>query len=315
MIPEWMHGAPMLAEEFQEKRVTYPIIAEDKLDGLRCLFVNGQGYTRQRFITYDSFAPFARALYEVTGPEVFVDTELAASNFNETVKLLKRKKDLNFEAIKTNVVCHVFDVVTPHTINKITYAARRREVKRLITELHQRELDVRFEMTKAVTLKSAEDVPGAFQSALDRGVEGLILKPLDAVYKTVATRHPKGTRCYNFMKLKPWVDIIVTVTGVLPGEGLCPVCSTKKATGSKLGCSRCKGTGEIVKEGVLGALVCKTEDGSTLKVGSGFTAEQRLAMWKDRARLVGRKLDLVVQDDANDIVGRHPVFKRWRDDR
>jgi len=70
---------------------------------------------------------------------------------------------------------------------------------------------------------------------------------------------------------------------------------------------------EINKDGLpkdsLGSLLCKSGDGSTFSVGSGFTADQRQQLWKDKEALTGKKVKVQYQHlTSGKKVPRFPIF-------
>jgi DNA ligase-1 len=85
----------------------------------------------------------------------------------------------------------------------------------------------------------------ALMEELDRvvraGGEGLMLHRDQSLYRPV--------RSADLLKLKPWQDAEARVIGYLPGHGRL--------------------------EGMLGALVVETADGQRLRLGTGFTDEER----------------------------------------
>jgi ATP-dependent DNA ligase len=297
----------MLAHEFEAHRVRYPVAVEEKLDGFRCAFVGGAGYTRNGK-SYESFEPFARVLAPLVGRGVHVDCELMARNWNETSKLLKRIKDVDVVRIRREVTCFVFDIFSEGDIGRWPYEKRRAEVVALAREAQKSGL--RFEETEARLAHDEDEIREALEAAIRRGREGVMIKALDGVYQV--------KRSHAWMKLKPFKDVTLTIIGAECGRGLCPDCATVKAKaagGKTAGCRTCAGTGEIEKSDLLGALVCENSGGETVKVGGGFSADQRIDFWRDRKALVGQKIDVKVQaDQGNEIVARHPVWMRFRED-
>ena len=82
---------------------------------------------------------------------------------------------------------------------------------------------------------------------------------------------------------------------------------------------RSKVKANLVPTGKLGALVLtqyhddmKTRLLHTFEVGSGFTDEQRIALWQDRKRLKGRLVTVEYREMTKDNVPRFPVFKGFR---
>ena len=77
-----------------------------------------------------------------------------------------------------------------------------------------------------------------------------------------------------------------------------------------------EGTGR--NKGKLGALVCKYYD-NTVKVGSGFSDEERLNLWKDRDELVGKIIIYPLQSSHRTVKRsglkslQFPTFGGFRD--
>jgi DNA ligase-1 len=62
-------------------------------------------------------------------------------------------------------------------------------------------------------------------------------------------------------------------------------------------------------KGSLGAFRCISNDGTVFNVGTGFTYDQRVSLWKDREELVGKKLKVKYQSlTQGKGVPRFPVF-------
>lgn len=68
--------------------------------------------------------------------------------------------------------------------------------------------------------------------------------------------------------------------------------------------------------GTLGALIVRLPefDDATLKVGGGFTAAHRQAIWDDQAGWMGANITLKYQPSGMKDLPRFPVFKGWRKD-
>jgi len=67
--------------------------------------------------------------------------------------------------------------------------------------------------------------------------------------------------------------------------------------------------------GLLGGLVCGIGDAEIVRVGSGFTLEDRKALWKVRTGLVGQVCEIAYERRAAAGSLLFPRFMRWRDDK
>jgi DNA ligase-1 len=123
------------------------------------------------------------------------------------------------------------------------------------------------------------------RDAIDNGYEGIMIKDPDAPYEC--------KRSTAWLKLKPFIEVSLTVTAVE------------------------EGTGRNV--GKLGALVCEGIDdgkGISVNVGSGFTDANRDDYWTSREEVVGKvvevRADAITQNQDGSYSLRFPRFIRFR---
>jgi DNA ligase-1 len=125
------------------------------------------------------------------------------------------------------------------------------------------------------------------KAMIAEGYEGVMVKDPDAVYEC--------KRSVAWLKIKPFIEVSLTVTGVE------------------------EGTGRNV--GKLGAIVCEgVDDGKRIvvNVGSGFTDEQRAEYWAAKDALVAQVVEVRAdatsqsQDSEDTYSLRFPRFLRFR---
>jgi DNA ligase-1 len=121
--------------------------------------------------------------------------------------------------------------------------------------------------------------------AVAGGYEGIMIKDPAAGYKC--------KRSVAWLKLKPFIEVSLTVVAVE------------------------EGTGKNV--GRLGALVCEgIDDGRRIvvNVGSGFTDDQRIDYWNNREKVVRKvsevRADAITQNQDGTYSLRFPRFLRFR---
>lgn len=121
--------------------------------------------------------------------------------------------------------------------------------------------------------------------AIAGGYEGIMLKDIEAGYKC--------KRSVAWLKLKPFIEVSLTVSAVE------------------------EGTGKNV--GRLGALVCEGEDDGkniTVNVGSGFTDADRDSFWSERDSIIGHmvevRADAITQNQDGTYSLRFPRFLHFR---
>jgi DNA ligase-1 len=121
--------------------------------------------------------------------------------------------------------------------------------------------------------------------AVAGGYEGIMIKDPEAGYEC--------KRSVAWLKLKPFIEVSLTVTGFE------------------------EGTGRNV--GKLGALVCEGEDDGkriNVNVGSGFTDSDRDIFWNNADSVIGDivevRADAVTQNQDGTYSLRFPRFLRFR---
>ena len=69
----------------------------------------------------------------------------------------------------------------------------------------------------------------------------------------------------------------------------------------------------------LGALICEYKNGNTVKVGSGFSYEQRLEFWTNKDKYIGSIVEISYFEETSNANGelslRFPTFKDIRTDK
>ena len=124
------------------------------------------------------------------------------------------------------------------------------------------------------------------EEALKQGYEGLMIKPIKAFYE--------NKRGSAWLKVKPLIEVTLTVVGINEGEG--------KA------------------KGMVGGIVCGGEDDGKfykVNVGTGLSDKQRKEFWKQKDELIGQLIeiqaDMATQNQKGDTWSlRFPRFKTFR---
>jgi ATP-dependent DNA ligase len=142
---------------------------------------------------------------------------------------------------------------------------------------------------KHVVVENETQLKEAFQTWMDEGYEGVMLKKLDAPYSF--------KRSDNMLKLKP----CVTYEGVIVGHH--------------------EGRRGTKREGLFGGFEVMLHNGIVTRVGSGFNDSIKAEVELNGAEsYVGKVLEIEAQPDPLTVDGltkdgkaRFPVFVRFRD--
>ncbi|MFY9179447.1 MAG: DNA ligase [Venatoribacter sp.] len=132
-----------------------------------------------------------------------------------------------------------------------------------------------LEIVKQESISSHAELERKLQAITTAGAEGLMLRRIDAPYR--------GGRSDDLLKLKLWLDAEATVLSYIEGKGK--------------------------YQGRLGSLVAKLDDGRTIRIGTGFSDEERLHPPQVGSRVTFRYLGL-----TSTGLPRFPVYWRQRND-
>lgn len=285
-----MNLRPMLAAKTPEDLdvLSFPLLASPKLDGIRCLIVNGTPVSRTLKPIPNHHVRFMLSLpqYEGFDGELVVGPATAKDCFSRTTSgVMSRDYPIDFRF-------YVFDrwdsdlpfnmrlpTLTQHTDNICTHAHR--------------------------TIHSLADLEAYEQEVLDEGYEGLILRDPRGKYKFGrSTLREKG-----MIKLKRFLDAEATVIGV---EEL--MSNQNEAELDERGYTKRSSHQENkVPMNTLGALVCRTPEGVEFNIGTGFDAASREVLWRLRGALPGRTVKYKYFPVGIKEKPRHPVFLGFRD--
>lgn len=289
---------PMLAAKAPEDldRLRYPLLASPKLDGLRCLVIDGVAVSRslKRIRNRHIQALLGDPRFNGLDGELIVGSPTAPDCYRRTdsaVMSADGEPDFRF---------YVFDDWSSHE----PFATRRL----IVSERCNNELLIAHEHTAIHDSKYLETYEA---NILAQGYEGLILRDMNAPYKFGRST----TKQQWMLKLKRFVDGEAVVVGVEELQR-----NYNEATLDERGYTKRSSHQENkCGAGVLGALVCvqyldnPPQDLPEFNIGTGFDAVTRESLWTIRSNLPGRivkykSFPVGVKDKP-----RHPVFLGFRD--
>ena len=281
----------MLANKFKGE-IEKPMQVTLKLDGIRCtalinednniefLSRQGKNITGLNQIT-NALKQMNLQGYMLDGELIRINKENISSdeNFKLTTSIVSSKDD-----DKTDLEYVIFDLLPLHDYKRQEcdwiYAKRKKALNQLIKD---------NEFIRKVPMYTITDSIDKVQELLkmveEQGQEGLMLNSLTGLYKF-------GKRSNDLLKVKQFNSCDIFCTGVEEGEG-------KYA-------------------GTLGKIVCDYK-GYQLRVGSGFTDEERDYFWKHKSEIVNRIVEIKYFEESSDkdenLSLRFPVFVQVRNDK
>ncbi len=287
----------MAANEAKMDKLKFPYLVDPKMDGMRMVFFiyddhemimsrGGKEYPQLSFIAEELRRGYGTGVY---------DGEMLAANWNETIHLVKKSVEKMSDEDKVKrekeLFFHCFDYLPIECANSMEW--KKPLVERRVILLKKDEEAKKKDLLKALGRTNVKIVPqfvinnedelnDLYEKFLEQGFEGAMLKDPKGPYV------PK--RKDYWLKLKPMKTIDGEITEVVMG--------TSPRT-----------------KGILGKFMILLENGETTGCGSGFTLAQRAEYWKKRKSLIGKWIEMKVQDDPQKVAkARFPIFMKIRED-
>lgn len=274
---EFMSGKKMLSEKLDGTRVLSILYPDGTVDQFSR---NGKELLNFSVIK-EQLSVIAKKLKK----PIVLDGEVMSSSFQALMTQLYRKEDV--QTNDSNL--HIFDMLTLEEFksgySQTIQAIRTTDLEDLIVEDLP---NIKIVSNKYVDLSTEQgkvEFDVFYKQCVENGLEGIMIKDPDAPYECKRTS--------SWLKLKPQCTIDLTVLDLEEGND--------KYTGK------------------LGAMICQgEEDGKfvDVRVGSGFSDEQRELYWNNKEDVIGKvveiKYDVVTQNQNGGYSLRFPVFIRLR---
>ena len=283
---------PLLACEVPPEQVKFPVYVSTKIDGIRCLIINGVAYSRSLKPIRNKYIQSIIGKQEYNG----LDGELIVGNVYDKDVFQKTTSGVMSEKGEPTFTFYVFD---DFTNNEVDYSKR-------LERLLERNL---YGKDGIVTLHqelytSKEQVDKLLQRELELGGEGLILRSPIGKYK-YGRSTPKEQLS---VKLKFFQQNEFEVIGFTERMH-----NANQAKINELGLQeRSNHKDNLIPMNTLGSLILKYGD-DTFNVGTGFTDEQRLEIWNSRDKYLGKLASVRYMSVGLKERPRIPSFIGWRD--
>lgn len=239
-----------------------------KLNGNRCTYYNGEFYTRQnkKYIGLDHIK---NNIEKIPNADNYVfDGELIYKNkegLSDSSAFQKGTGIANNKSeSKTELKLVLFDVLTREEFdNKVSNDTYRTRKKKLL-ELKQYETENLKIVDMFYEGTDQSEIWKWLDYCEEHDIEGLMIN-LDTPYECKRTK--------NLMKVKKFYDFDLQVIGYEEGTGR--------------------------NKGRLGAFVVDYK-GNQVKVGSGYSDEERINFWNNRDELIGRVITVKYKEVSRD---------------
>lgn len=268
-----------------ETQVKYPCFIQAKLDGIRCIAINGQAYSRKMKLIPNQFIQKVFAELNLHG----FDGELMVhGDFNKVQSaVMSEDGEPDFYYV-------VYDMWN----NELPYLNRIEDIEENLPK--SKYLQV-IQTEQVINFKAAENWLEEF---IYLGYEGAMLRSFTSPYKQGRSTFKEG----YLLKLKKFLDDEAIVIGF--EERLH---NTNEQERDERGYAKRSSKKEgMVGANTLGSLIVKWND-IEFGVGSGFNDAQRKEIWENKEEYLGKLVTFKYQE-VHQKTGtpRFPVFKWFR---
>lgn len=267
--------------------VKYPCIIQPKLDGIRCLAIDGVAYSRKMKPIPNKYVQQVFKELNLHG----LDGELMIhGDFNKVQSAIMSEDG---EPEFYLAVYDYWDSDLPYSkrcdlfTTKVLEINRPLFVKRVISS----------------TVDNAEEAEYQVERFVSQGYEGGILRSLNGKYKQGRSTFKEG----YLLKLKTFHDDEATVIGFEE-----KLTNTNAKEVDERGYSKRSSKKEgLVPANTLGSLLVMWNN-VEFKIGSGFTDEQRKDIWDNQDKYLGKLVTFKYQELSSYGVPRFPTWKGFR---
>jgi DNA ligase-1 len=278
---------PMLAASSipNLKDVEYPCYIQPKLDGIRCIAINGVAYSRKMKPIPNKYIQSKFAEYNLHGFDGELMVHGGFNSVQSSVMSEDGEPDFTFN------VYDYWDSVDDYT----------QRLELLIEQIGYSDAIIKFVDTYVVDNQTeAED---KLQLFIDEGYEGGILRSFKGKYKQGRSTLKEG----YLLKLKRFLDDEAVVIGFEERMQNNNVKEIDERGYSK----RSSKKAGLVGADTLGSLVVQW-NGVTFNVGSGFDDAQRKEVWENKDKYLGKLVTFKYQELTEYNIPRFPTFKGFR---
>lgn len=283
---------PLLAAPTDGRGLRFPLLASPKLDGVRCLVIDGDAMSRRLKPIPNAYVRqvLSSAPFNGLDGELVVGPACAPDAYRRTVS-----------AVMSREGCPAFRFVVFDS-HRLPGGFRQRLAQLPTLGLPHGQVLQHVEVVSPAALARLE------ARYLKQGYEGVMLRSPDGPYKQGRSTLREG----YLLKLKRFADAEARVIGWAEQRHNANPAKRDPQGYTK----RSAHQANKHRTGLLGALLVEDlATGTKFEVGAGFSALERRRLWARRSTLVGRLAKYRHQPHGAHERPRFPVFIGWRDER
>lgn len=270
--------------------VQYPCLIQPKLDGIRCVAINGVAYSRKMKPIPNKFIQKWYADNHLHG----IDGELMVrGDFNKVQSAV----------MSEDGAPDFYLVAYDYWDSDEPYTERANELQANIDAVEV--YPNRITMIETIVVDIPEEVEKCLDLFVSEGYEGAMLRKSDGKYKQGRSTFKEG----YLLKLKRFLDDEAVIIGF---EEKMTNTNTKEVDERGYTKRSSKKEG-LVPANTLGSLQVDW-NGVIFNIGSGYNDEQRKEIWENKDKYLGKLVTFKYQELTSYGVPRFPVFKWVREE-
>jgi len=294
---------PMLApnQEINITNLNYPLLASYKLDGIRCIFKDGQMFSRalKQFPNVQLRKRFEYLTKYSKIHDIILDGELLAKSitFNE-LSGLTRQLD---KELPKDFYFYCFDYIETNKFD-IPFKSRFENLKN--SEINSNNMKI----LPQISINTSVGINILYEQALEWGCDGLILRNPSGKYKFGRGTIKEGL----IYKMKPFQTFDAKIIDVIQGT------EVREGAEKKINELGNSVTSKKKNDRILINRACDfvvMYEGKQLKVSIAMTNEEKEEVWRNKNKYIGRWIEYKGMMVGAKNLPRHPIFIRFRGDK
>ena len=282
--------------------VKLPVYASTKLDGIRCLFIDGKmlsrslkpirnGYLQQK---YEPLKQYSKDYNTILDGELY--------GHGMTFQEISSDVMTTYKQTDQRLSYWAFDCITGEDYAQDFYS-RLKELQ-IVIDL----VMCPIVFVEQRIMQSHAEIVENFEKVQKVGYEGLILRPLYSRYKQGRSTVKEGL----MLKIKPWHTWDARIVGVIQETEVDP---DAPRTTNELGRSVTskKQDDRVLIERACAFLV--NYGNQMVKVSLAMTQLEREEVWENSKDYLGKMIEYKGMLVGAKNVPRHPIFVRFREDK
>lgn len=298
-----MSFKPLLAATIEDtSKLSYPVLVSKKLDGIRCMIIDGVVYSRSMKPIRSKVVQqlFGKPEYNGFDGELLYGDWAAKDVFNVTTQVVMAT-ELKECFSEDKISLAVFDI----TNSNKGFQERFKELKYRLEDLYTHTGIVpQVKMVGHRLCNNEQELLDLEADYLDEGYEGIMVRSLSGIYKQGRSTLKDGI----LGKLKRFSDDEALVIGFEE-----KMHNENPAYTNEVGrTQRSQSKEGMINADTLGALIC-TCKGIQFTIGSGLDDNTRKIIWANKERYLGKLVKFKYFEIGMKDSFRFPIFQGFRD--